>query len=102
MSVVESEMKGKGKTMNQEKFALFSNAYRKGLEGAVTEDPDKYFMQNTTPEKYAEVVSARMLASISGGRHLGVIYEGGGFRRACKTLGIKHTRKAILEYLEIK
>lgn len=87
--------------MNQEKFALFSAAYKKGLEEAVAAKPEAYFTQGATPEKYAEVVSARMLASIGGGKHFGVNYEGGGFKRACKALGIKHTRKAILEYLEI-
>ncbi len=87
--------------MNQDKFTLFSEAYRVGLQEAVTKNPDDYFMQGVTPEKYAEVVSARMLASIGGGKHFGVNYEGGGFRRACKALGIKHTRKAILAYLEI-
>jgi hypothetical protein len=87
--------------MNQEKFKTFSEAYRVGLQEAVAKDPEKYFTQGATPEKYAEVVSARMLESIGGGKHFGVNYEGGGFRRACKALGIKHTRKAILEYLEI-
>ena len=88
--------------MNQEKFALFSEAYRKGLQEAVAAKPEDYFTQGATPEVYAETVSKRMLDHIGGGKHFGVNYEGGGFRRACKTLGIKHTRKAILAYLEIQ
>ncbi len=87
--------------MNQEKFQKFSEAYRVGLQQAVEANPENYFTQGATPEEYAKVVSARMLTSIGGGKHFGVNYEGGGFKRACKSLGIKHTRKAILAYLEI-
>lgn len=87
--------------MNQEKFTLFAEAYRVGLQAAVEEKPEEYFMQGSTPEEYAKVVSARMMNKIGSGKHYGVSYDGGGFRRACKKIGIKHTRKAILEYLEL-
>lgn len=87
--------------MNQEKFEAFSQAYRAGLEAAVTAKPEDYVAGKATPAEYAEVVSKRMLASIGGGKHFGVNYDGGGFRRACKALGIPHTRKAILAFLEI-
>lgn len=86
--------------MNQEKFATFSAAYRAGLEAAVTANPDDYLRDGASPSHYAEVVSKRMLACITD-KPLGVNYDGGGFRRACKTVGIKHTRKAIFAYLEI-
>lgn len=88
--------------MNQDKFQKFSEAYRMGLQEAVAKDPEKYWTKGATAEEYAKVVSARMLESIGGGKHFQVNYEGGGFRRACKTVGIKHTRKAILAYLEIE
>lgn len=88
--------------MNQEKFALFSEAYRAGLQTAVTKEPEKYLTRGASPEEYAAIVSARVLALIASGKHLGINYVGGGFMRACKTLGIKYTRKAILSYLEIQ
>lgn len=87
--------------MNQDKFETFSKAYREGLEGAVTANPQDYFMQGSTPTEYAEVVSKRMMANISSGKHLMNNYDSPGFRLACKKVGIKHTRKAILAYLEI-
>jgi hypothetical protein len=87
--------------MNQEKFKTFSEAYKKGLLEAVTAKPEDYFTQGATPEQYAEVVGKKMLDHIGGGRHFGVSYDSTGFKKACKALGIKHTRKAILEYLEI-
>lgn len=87
--------------MNQEKFKTFSEAYRVGLEKAVTAKPEDYFTQGATPQKYAEVVSARMMGNIAAGKHFSNNYDGPGFRNACKAVGIKHTRKAILEYLEI-
>lgn len=88
--------------MNQDKFKTFSEAYRKGLEKAVTAKPEDYFMQGATPEHYAKVVSDRMMGNIAAGKHFSNNYDSPGFRNACKTVGIKHTRKAILEYLEIQ
>ena len=87
--------------MNQEKFKTFSEAYRVGLEEAVTAKPEDYFMQGATPAQFAEVVSKKMMGNIEAGRHFQNNYDSPGFRRACKKVGIKHTRKAILEYLEI-
>ena len=87
--------------MNQEKFALFEAAYREGLEEAVTKNPEDYYMQGATPTQYADVVSKRMMGNIAAGKHMSNNYDSAGFRRACKKVGIKHTRKAILAYLEI-
>ena len=87
--------------MNQEKFQAFSEAYRQGLEEAVRNNPDDYYMQGSTPEKFAEVVSAKMMGNIASGKHLTNNYDSPGFRRACRKVGIKHTRKAIFEYLGI-
>ena len=87
--------------MNQDKFQAFSKAYREGLQEAVEAKPEEYYTRGATPAEYAEVVSKRMMDNIVNGKHLSNSYDGGGFRRACKKVGIKHTRKAIFEYLEI-
>jgi hypothetical protein len=58
--------------MNQEKFLRFSRAYETGLREAVTANPEDYVTNGETPKKFA------------------------------KALGIKHTRKAVLAYLEIE
>lgn len=87
--------------MNQEKFKVFSEAYRAGLEDAVSANPQDYFMQGATAAQFAEVVSKRMMDNIAAGKHLSNNYDSPGFRRACKKVGIKHTRKAILGYLKI-
>ena len=87
--------------MNQDKFKVFSEAYRVGLEEVVSEKPEAYFMNGATPAQYADIVSKRMMGNIAAGKHFGNNYDSPGFRRACKKVGIKHTRKAILDYLEI-
>jgi len=87
--------------MDQEKFKVFSKAYRAGLEEAVTASPSDYFSQGATPSQYAEVVSKKMMGNIAAGRPFSNNYEGQGFKRACKKVGIKHTRKAILEFMGI-
>lgn len=89
--------------MNALNFTTFSQAYREGLLVAVKTTPGNYALaRGETVEQYVEKTATRMLSFISGGLHLGVNYSGDGFRRACRTIGIKHTRKAILNYLEIK
>ena len=88
--------------MNADKFATFSAAYRSGLLAAVIADADK-------PEEKRHynwsadnvpIVADKMLKSIAE-KPLGVNYDSNGFKRACKLLGIKPTRKAIFAYLEI-
>jgi hypothetical protein len=101
--------KRKAEVMNQEKFMVFSRAYEKGLHEAVIANPKDYARcapgrggcQRSTPETFAKTVSARMLDAISS-KPYAVNYNGDGFKRACKALGIKHTRKAIFDYLEIE
>lgn len=88
--------------MNQDKFKEFSEAYREGLEKAVLSHPEDYFTQGATPAQYADIVSKRMMGNIAAGKHYSNNYDSPGFRNACKKVGIKHTRKAIFEYLEIK
>ncbi len=82
--------------MNAERFKLFGAAYLDGLTAAVKANPEEY---GYGPEGVPTVV-ARMLAAISAKGPGSVNLDGGGFRRACKALGIKHTRKAITAYLD--
>jgi hypothetical protein len=93
--------------MNKDKFEQLSVAYTTGLKKAVDAEPEGYGLgmklQNaTTSEEYARIVSARMLERIASGHPYGISYDGGGWKNACKTLGIKHTRKAILTFLELE
>lgn len=93
--------------MNKDKFEQLSIAYASGLKKAVDAEPAGYGLgmqlQNaTTSEEYARIVSARMLERIASGHAYGISYDGGGWKNACKTLGIKHTRKAILTFIEIE
>lgn len=83
--------------MNTEHFEKFSKAYSEGLAAANKAEPENYFYKSADE---VAVVAARMLTAI-GSKPYGVNYSGGGFKRACKALGIKNTRKAIFEYLEI-
>lgn len=81
--------------MNAEKFERFSAAYLTGLHAAVLADPEAYGFADIVPH-----VADKMLTSMAE-NPMGVNYDGGGFKRACKALGIKHTRKAIFAYLEV-
>ena len=83
--------------MNQDKFESFSKAYREKLVEVVAAKPDQFFY---TPAE-ASIVADKMLKAISE-EPLMVNYNGEGFKRACKALGIKNTRKAIFEYLGIE
>lgn len=92
--------------MNKLKFEQLSIAYAAGLEKSVEAEPTEYglgmSLQNTTTSKeYAKIVSARMLERIASGRAYSISYDGNGWKNACKTLGIKHSRKAILTFIEI-
>ena len=56
-------------------------------------DPEyAYSASRCTPEGLADKMTQSMIAGTAN-------HEGAGFRRACKSVGIKHTRKAIREYL---
>jgi hypothetical protein len=86
--------------MKTEQFEQFSRAYTAGLLAAVQASPDEYMLSGRTPDEYASQVAAKMLAAIQANPK-SVNYTGGGFKRACKTLGIKYTRKAIWEFLGV-
>lgn len=88
--------------MNTDKFAIFSQAYKTGLIAAVTKEPELYLLpKNMTAEEGALVTANKMLSAIAD-RPMMVNYDSKGMKLACKALGIKNTRKAIFEYLEIK
>lgn len=89
--------------MNSDKFKTFGEAYKKGLLAAVEADNEKPIAdrQYELLPHNVLAVATRMLAAIAE-RPLAVNYNGDGFRRTCRLLGIKPTRKAIFEYLEIK
>lgn len=82
--------------MNLERFEAFSVAYRAGLVAAVSQPESGYYYG---PEQ-APAVADKMLAAIAA-KPYGVNYGGDGFKRACKVLGIKNTRKAILEFIGV-
>lgn len=86
--------------MNQAKFKQFSEAYKAGLHDAVTMFPHQYAIgEGETPVEYASKTAEKILEWIVKNPY-GVNYTGTGFKKACTLLQIKHTRKAILEYLE--
>lgn len=88
--------------MNQDKFLLFSDTYRRCLREAVEAHPEKYLIpRGMTAEQGATVTANKILDTMRTKPH-GVNYlNSDGFRRTCKMLGIKYTVTAIFEYLEI-
>ena len=87
--------------MNQAKFELFRVAYSVNYLKAVKANPDKYFSpKNETVEVAVSKAADRMLNGIATDPKM-VNYAGDSFKLTCKELGIKYTRKAIWEYLEI-
>jgi hypothetical protein len=88
--------------MNTEAFDRFAEAYRAGLLAAVEASPEDYAVRHgQTPREYAEKTADFMLRSIEANPRSVNYGGGGGFKRACRTLGIKYTRKAIWEYLGV-
>jgi len=69
----------------------FQEAYLKHLKACIVEMPQTYAYPVTDAEK----VSARMFAALDTGS---ASVDSHAFKRTCKELGIKHTRKEILEY----
>jgi len=88
--------------MDLEAFDRFSRAYRAGLRTAVTSNPSDYAIHDDEmAEEYAARCADKILASIASNPR-GVNYGGGGgFKLACRALGIRYTRKAIWEYLQV-
>jgi len=88
--------------MNQEKFALFSQAYHAALVIAVDANPGKYTLppRNELDESPVPEHAQRILDAMAA-NPLAVMYTGDAFKIVCKALAIKHTRKAIFAFLEI-
>lgn len=70
----------------------FMAAYGPALAKARSEHPDEY----AWPESLLPTVLERMRAALVRGSFN---HDGYAMKGACKTLGIKHTRKAIVAYL---
>jgi hypothetical protein len=87
-----------------DRFAAFSDAYRAGLEAAVRANPSDY-----SPNMVASVMGDAPFFGGVAGVHIKMMgalctgsfnHDGQGFKNACKALGIKHTRNAILAFLK--
>jgi len=88
--------------MNQEKFQVFSETYRRCLREAIEAHPEKYLIpRGMTPAQGAELTANKILTTMQA-KPLGVNYlNSDGFKRTCKALGIKYTVTSIFEYLDI-
>lgn len=81
-------------SLNAERFASFTHAYRAGLAKAIEEHPEEY-ADGVKNNVFG--VATRMLEAVERGSYN---HDGRGFKNACKALGLKHTRKAIEAYLK--
>ncbi|MFA5186679.1 MAG: hypothetical protein WC551_09405 [Patescibacteria group bacterium] len=79
--------------IQQTKLDRFVSVYSEALTMSVTMFPEEYCW----PVEQVPVVVERMTAAIVRGSFS---HDGKAFRATCKTLGIKHTRKAIYAFLE--
>jgi hypothetical protein len=88
--------------VNAERFQRFATAYRHGLLEAVTASYER--SQNHAydygPDQVPTVATKILTEIEKVGGIDSVNIESAGFRRACKALGIKHSRKAITAFLE--
>lgn len=84
------------------KFAQFADEYKIALSDNVAKNFADYagFTLNESPDVYAEELARKMLNSISQKGLNSVNIDSPSFKRACKKLGIKHSRKAIEAFLK--
>lgn len=75
-------------TPNQEKF---KQVYLDNLKLAVVKYPENYGW----PVANAPLVADKMMSAVQANTFN---HDSKAFQMTCKALGIKHTRKAILEY----
>jgi len=78
--------------MNQEKQNQFSETYRAQLKACAEEGLYEW------PKENADAIATKMLNGLFTNPG-GVNFDSPAFKRTCKALGIKHTRKAIVEFL---
>ena len=76
-------------------FETFAKVYHQALADAVAQYPNEY----AWPVENAPAVAAKMLEAIKRGSYN---KDSRAIKATCKTLGIKHTYKAIDEYLGLK
>lgn len=87
--------------MNEDRFKQFSEVYRTCLREAVEAHPDRYMTpRSMTPAEGAAFLADKILAAVHDHPHMVNYRSGEAFKRACKALGIPHTVKAIMAYLE--
>lgn len=79
--------------INQERLAKWREAYLEGLTWAVKLYPQDYGYGLADVPR----VHANMMESFIKGDYN---HDGRGIKRACRTLGIPHTRKAIEAFLK--
>ena len=90
-------------TYDPTKFAQFSDEYRAALLDNVTKNFHEYasgFALDKYPEEYARELAEKMLNSIETKGLHSVNIDSPSFKRACKNLNIKHSRKAIEAFLK--
>jgi hypothetical protein len=78
--------------MSEDRLRAFMAAYGTALEKAVTEHPDEYGY----PVSGVPAVVNRMRRALEVGSYN---HAGRGFAGACRALGLKHTRRAIENFL---
>lgn len=80
-------------TVNLTNRNTFENHLRAAYEDLFVNDPEyNYVSERTTPQELASKIVV-LLADGNANK------DGKGIKRACKAVGIKHTYKAIKEYL---
>ena len=89
--------------VNAEKLKVWGEAYLRGLTEAVERDALRPAEERVYGYDVKDVphVASLMIAAIADHPDR-VNYAGDGFRATCKILGIKATRRSVLEFLEVK
>jgi hypothetical protein len=78
--------------INPASLETFMTVYARHLAACVRELPDEY----AWPIENLPLVLGRMRPALESGSYC---HDSHAFRRTCKALGIKHTRKAISAFL---
>lgn len=78
--------------VNPRNLAIWVDTYEKELLNAVRNHPEKF----AYGEQQVPAVAKRMAAAFQSGSFN---HDGLAIKNACRVLGIKHTRKAINEFL---
>ena len=76
-------------------FLIFANTYRENLKRLLAEKPESFAF----PASEANIVADKMIVAFDKGTYN---KDGLAIIATCKALKIKHTYKAINEYINIK